>query len=522
MILSPNLLLMKCEMKKIIDLSNIEAKNFLLKEESYFTFDLPIYFTFNKLLQDISRKLENSNLSDFYSTFTEGSNTKSNDPKDFEDVNYKLIHNKNGQYSWRLFQLIHPVIYVSLVHKITEENNWKVVVDKLKEYNENNFVECLSLPVVSEDEKSDKASQINVWLQEVEQQSIALSLDFEYLFHTDIVDCYGSIYSHSVSWAIHTKEESKKKENRNNKNLVGVVIDQHIQSMSNGQTNGIPQGSILMDFIAEIVLSYVDSELTKRIKDIKKIEYKILRYRDDYRIFVNNPQIGEEIIKNITNVLSEVGMKINSEKTSSSKNIIYNSIKEDKLFYIQNYKLSKNIQNELLIINDFADKYPNSGSLNKLLQNFFNRIESWKYTPQNIEVVIGILMNIAYKNPRIYPITSSILSKFLSFLTDNQRKEDILQKIIKRFKKIPNTEHLDLWLQRISLKLSNDITYSGNLCKKVIDDDTEIWNNDWLNQALSSLVNNSKIINKNEIENLDIVVKNKEVALFEKKTQYYH
>lgn len=35
MILSPNLLLMKCEMKKIIDLSNIEAKNFLLKEESY-------------------------------------------------------------------------------------------------------------------------------------------------------------------------------------------------------------------------------------------------------------------------------------------------------------------------------------------------------------------------------------------------------------------------------------------------------------------------------------------------------
>lgn len=369
-------------MKKITELSNVEAKKFLLKEESYFNFDLPVYFTFNELLQDISEKLEKRNLSDFYSAYIESGNKKTNDPKDFENVNYKLIHNKNGQYSWRLFQLIHPVIYVSLVHKITEKDTWKVLVKKLKEYKKNNVVECLSLPVVSEDEKSDKVTQINVWLQEVEQQSIALSLDFEYLFHTDIVDCYGSIYTHSISWAIHTKEEAKKKENRSNKDFIGVVIDQHIQAMSNGQTNGIPQGSVLMDFIAEIVLAYVDSELTQRIKDIKTEEYKILRYRDDYRIFVNNPQTGEEIIKNLTHVLAEVGMRISSEKTKSSKNVVYDSIKEDKLFYIQNYKFSKNIQNELLVINNFADKYPNSGSLNKLLQSFYNRIELWEYTHQ--------------------------------------------------------------------------------------------------------------------------------------------
>lgn len=514
------LLIIKKLMKRITDLSNIKARNFLLKEESYFTFDLPVYFTFNKLLQEISKKIENSNLSDLYSTYTESGNTKPNDPKDFENVNYKLIHNKNGQYSWRLFQLIHPAIYVSLVHKITQENNWKVIVEKLKEYQESNIVECLSLPVISEDEKSDKATQINVWLQEVEQQSIALSLDFEYLFHTDVIDCYGSIYTHAISWAIHTRDKAKKKENRNNKDFIGVVIDQHIQAMSNGQTNGIPQGSILMDFIAEIVLSYVDSELTKRIMDIKKNEYKILRYRDDYRIFVNNPQTGEEIIKNLTNVLAEVGMKISSEKTKSSKNIVYDSIKEDKLFYIQNYKFSKNIQNELLVINNFADKYPNSGSLIKLLQNLFDSIESWKHTHQNIEVIIGILMNIAYKNPRTYPIISSILSKFLSFLSDDQKKKDILQKIISKFSKIPNTEHLDLWLQRISLKLDNGITYLGNLCKKVNDDSIKIWNNKWLNQILSDLINNSQIIDRKKIEKIDIVVKNKEVALFEKKTQY--
>lgn len=213
-------------------------------------------------------------------------------------------------------------------------------------------------------------------------------------------------------------------------------------------------------------------------------------------------------------------MKLVSEKTKSSKNIVYDSIKEDKLFYIQNYKYSKNIQHELLVINNFADKYPNSGSLIKLLQSFFNKIESWKYTHQNIEVIIGILINISYKNPRTYPIISSILSKFLSFLSDDEKKKDILRKVIFKFSKIPNTEHLDLWLQRISLKLDENITYSGNLCKKVIDDDIQIWNNDWLNQSLNDLIKNANIINKKAIKNLDIVIKNKEVALFEKKMQY--
>jgi hypothetical protein len=38
----------------------------------------------------------------------------------------------------------------------------------------------------------------------VEQKSIELGLEYDYIFHTDIVDCYGAIYTHSISWAIHT------------------------------------------------------------------------------------------------------------------------------------------------------------------------------------------------------------------------------------------------------------------------------------------------------------------------------
>ncbi|MEL7601276.1 MAG: RNA-directed DNA polymerase, partial [Proteiniphilum sp.] len=89
-----------------------------------------------------------------------------------------------------------------------------------------------------------------------------MSLEYNHLLLLDITDCYGSLYTHSIVWALHTIEEAKKVENRNNPDFIGVVIDKHIQEMSFGQTNGIPQGSVLMDFIAEIVLGFGDYLLT--------------------------------------------------------------------------------------------------------------------------------------------------------------------------------------------------------------------------------------------------------------------
>jgi hypothetical protein len=59
--------------------------------------------------------------------------------------------------------------------------------------------------------------------------------------------------------------------------------------MRHGQTNGIPQGSVLMDFIAEMVLGYADTLITKKLKEIKcDKDYQILRYRDDFKIGSQN------------------------------------------------------------------------------------------------------------------------------------------------------------------------------------------------------------------------------------------
>jgi hypothetical protein len=510
-------------MKNILDLTNQEAKEFFLAEERYFTFDLPKYFSFNKILKKLAEKLEDKNLSDFYSEYKTTNQsgteeTKKHNPAFFEDVNYKLFNNKDGEYSWRLFQLVHPVLYVSLIHEITKEENWNIILESLRE---NTKIECASIPIVkSEKQKTEKGGQILTWWKEVEQKSISLSLEYDYIFHTDIVDCYGSIYTHSISWALHTKPIAKQK--RNDEKFVGVAIDKYLQRMANGQTNGIPQGSILMDFIAEIVLKYADKELSKKLINLQDNNFKIIRYRDDYRIFVNNPETGKQIIKELSNVLSDLGMRISSEKTIFSNDVINSSIKADKLFWLTNSSKNWNIEKHLLIIKKLSEKYKNSGTLEKELQNFYKKIYNRKKL-KNINVLISIITDIAFKNPRTYPISISILGKFISTIDENgEAKKEYISKVENKIKKLPNTEIVDLWLQRFTLKFDKDKEFQGNLSKKITDKSQEIWNSDWLNDDLKKILKETEIINQMEIEKMDEYPKLEEISLFESKTNYYH
>lgn len=179
--------------------------------------------------------------------------------------------------------------------------------------------------------KSNQGEQILQWWTGMEQKSIALSLEYDYMFNTDVADCYSSIYTHSISWAIDGMNLAKNTEYRNKKKELGIKIDICIQQMQNRQTNGIPQGSVLMDFIAEILFGYLDAILTLQIKKQKIKNYKILRYRDDYRIFVKNKTDGENIIKILSSLLRKFGLKLNENKTFGSNDIISNSIKQDKI-----------------------------------------------------------------------------------------------------------------------------------------------------------------------------------------------
>src|ERR1700690_790113 len=154
-------------MKKLVDLSNEEARMHFLKGSSYFNNDMPNYISFEPILTDVAKVLSNKNFAEF----------KSSNPNDFSGVNYSFLANKDGKFAWRPFELIHPAIYVSLVNAICDSTNWVSIQKRLSEF-EGGSVDCCSVPVVSTDHQKDAATQINSWWQKIEQQSLEFSLEF--------------------------------------------------------------------------------------------------------------------------------------------------------------------------------------------------------------------------------------------------------------------------------------------------------------------------------------------------------
>ncbi len=488
--------------KSILELDCTEAQHFFLKAESYCKIDFPKYINFSQLLDKVHQALSGKDLQ-----------SMRNNPRDYEDVNYTILNNKDGRYAWRPLQLIHPALYVSLVHKITEESTWGLIVNRFHKFRENEKIKCLSLPVKSLSEKTDKEEQVFHWWHEVEQRSIELSLDYEYMLETDLTDCYSSIYTHSIAWALHSKSTAKEK--RRDMALIGNIIDGHIQDMSYGQTNGIPQGSVLMDFIAEIVLGFADLELSKLIKLEKIEDYSILRYRDDYRIFVNNPQDGEKIIKSITEVMTDLGLKLNQYKTKSYNNIICSSVKVDKLAWINKKQKDVNIQQQLFIINDFSHQFPNSGSLTRALNSFNARLEQTQNIMHPLPL-IAMVVDIAYRNPRVYTIAVAILSHLMKFIEEENSKRNIIEKIKNKFSKIPNTGYMEIWIQRMTLTLDKNISYKESICKLISGDDSiGLWNNNWINSPqLKDAIKSEYMIDEDEIRQLEPVISKVEVDLF--------
>lgn len=495
--------------RTILELSCEEARAFLLRQESYCTIDLPPYIQFDDFLIGISKALEAKNLSAL----------SCHQPRDFEGVNHLILNNKDGRHAWRPLQLLHPALYVSLINRITEKDNWELICHRFVAFSGCDKIKCLSLPVESLTDGGDKAEQISKWWYKVEQASIELALDYEFVIHTDIVDCYGDIYTHSIAWALHTKEEAKKRENRQNRALIGVAIDNHIQDMCHGQTNGVPQGSVLMDFIAEMVLGYADMELAGKIASQNIVDYCILRYRDDYRIFVNSSQDGERILKCVTEVMMDLGLKLSPAKTKISSQVIKSSLKDDKLRWICRRQTDKNLQKHLLIIHSHSIEYPNAGSLVVALNDYRERLILLPKYDQPLPL-ISIVVDVAYRNPRTYVVCVAILSKLISFLGTVEEKLSVVDKVKRKFSHIPNTGNMEIWLQRVSFPFAADVDFDEPLCRLVRGDNERIWNSEWVSSLdLKNAMDPKKIVDREKLKNLDVIVPTEEIALFVSKAE---
>lgn len=498
-------------MKRLIDLSHDEARAHFLKGSSYFSGDLPRYISFEPILSGVAAVLKGKQ----YKEFKQAKDAAMSNPALLPEVNYSFITNKDGRFAWRPYELIHPAIYVSLVEVLTVPENWDFVVTRFKDF-EGGVVECCSPPVVSVDSNSDTAAQVRSWWQRIEQQSIAASLEFTRVLHTDVTDCYGSLYTHSIAWALHGVATAKAQ--RSNSALLGNVIDNHISAGRYGQTNGIAQGSVLMDFVAEMVLGFVDLEISSSSLLKSTNDFRILRYRDDYRIFTTSDERAEQILQLVSDKLRLVGMKLGVAKTSSSANVIEGSIKPDKHAGIGLQDLgetnAKTMQKQLLRLHGFGQRFPNSGALKRLLSDYHRKVLDLSEVPDDIEVLVAIATDIAVVSPGTFPVVAGIVSHLISLESD-PKKSALWEKVRQKMRRVPYNGYLELWLQRVAKPLGVPFQSAESICKVVNGESVTLWESGWISHAaLRGLIDNTASIVVSEPEKMAAVIAPDEVELF--------
>lgn len=539
--------------KTILDFSDTEARAFFMEEENYISFDLPNYFYFTDVLKTASqilkkeRKLSNcfrilggndtcecktklgtstetGNLHTekqpageesfssnscqnniLYEVSVKKRDFKYDHPKHHKDTSYTLFANKDGKYAWRALKIIHPILYVDLVNTITSPKQWKKLTERLKFLKQNTkFIQSTGMPTKkSGNFQSRTADQILIWWKDFVEKSLSLTLEYNCLFLTDISNCYDSLYTHSITWALCGKEEMKKRvQNNGKKNVEGAdnnmplanAIDTALTSMSYGETNGIPQGPAIMDFIAEIVLTYIDFELEKSLNKTGISDYKILRFRDDYRIFTKSSSVGHTILKELSKLLSEFGFRLNPNKTKKADNLVLNCIKQEKLdlnatllgSFIKSSKtktLSEaSAQDILLQIYDYSEKHVNAGQLKRLLTSYYKKI----YNTSDRKLaspIISILINLIYNNPLIAPQAIAILSVYLEDLSQAEQKH-FLRQATAKLADLPNSDFLNIWLQRISYLNLSFAKSKTDICKSIHNGKVKLWDSSWLRDDL--------------------------------------
>ena len=613
---------MENDKKYLINVSSEEAREYFQQSSNYFSLKLPSYFDVNYLLEYAESHLGTRNLAAQNFLFEEKKYSK------ISDINYLLMQNKNS-LSYRPFKLIHPLLYLDFVNYITKKDNWEIIQKRFNELRVKigTKIECKSYQYLKNTSNKNLSLALEFW-KEIEQVSIKLSLNYNYLLQTDISDFYSRIYTHTIPWAMANEKTAKSdKLNTFNKNetikqklylwgrikknnvtdfmitgnyflqskedinqiiidnikglmlsslleiqekwintylktrlikkmlKIGNDCDSKFQQMNYNETVGIPQGNALSDFFAEMLLTYIDMLLVQKIADIEpNLEYRILRYRDDYRIFTLTEEDAHLIKKELVLLLQRHKLSINEKKTIITADIITNSMKPEKIYWIENdpvirsnnlknkylYKVS--IQKHLLLIRIFAEKYPNNGQLIRALNEFADRItglnfEDFENNGTNITVLIAILIDILKKNPKMTDSIVILLSILIEKIDYEVKYDEFLKPIenenIHNYelddKQNKNNSYLEIWLQRIIDKFikdnntSNNKTYkkqSTDVLVRVVNDIIEksktnemIFNEVWLKEQYRIDLN--EFIKLDKIDELDAVVKKEEIQNME-------
>lgn len=220
----------------------------------------------------------------------------------------------------RILSAPNPKAFLTLVKFIAA--NWNMIKDFSKSENslspitvmhnyDYGMVEVLNCELARKSlrKRSDYTAGI--------KKCIGVSMGKMYRLKVDISNCYGSMYTHAISWAVCGKVEAKRfvkdgKKSWSKEYAFANSFDTYMRFQKYNETNGILIGPYTSRIFSEVILAKVD-------KILRKQGFVFKRYVDDYKFYFSTEAEAQLHLPKIERILNEFNLSLNAEKTEIAK-----------------------------------------------------------------------------------------------------------------------------------------------------------------------------------------------------------
>jgi len=294
------------------------------------------------------------------------------------------------------------------------------------------------------------------------------SFDNLYEVKTDISRFYGTIYTHSIPWLVHTKPVAKA--NRTDYTLIGNALDRDLRNCNSSQTVGIPIGPDTSLIVAEVITCMMDTRIQNKLKSVKSF-----RFIDDYYLYCDNYADAEKAFKFIQALLTEFQLDINEEKTKISKSPF--SFDSRWSIELGTFIIRKTIRTQRTDLERFVSLSLQHSEDNPKDSVLLFSIQVLKYLElfdENWETYEALILKIGIIEPRTLPVVTEILASNITRITKSKIKI-IVEKLINLH--LPKGHNFEvswaLWMCvefgiKIKNKMAEQVFASNDILSKLI------------------------------------------------------
>lgn len=214
----------------------------------------------------------------------------------------------------------------------------------------------------------------------------------------DINDFYGSVYTHSIEWALHTKQLAKAGIKSRGPKTTGAILDELVRNGQDGQTKGIPVGPDTSLILSELILCAIDAQLSSRIP---QAAISAIRVVDDFEFAAASRAEAEDVLIAWDGLLNQFDLSLNPRKTE----IIEGPTPPETPWRVTLSQLRIRDSTDRVLANDIrslfslafplAQEYP----LDAVLSYAVSRVQGLNLGPQSWKELSNILLATAISEP---------------------------------------------------------------------------------------------------------------------------